>query len=224
MTVAVLCLEIVFLILALGWRAALQRRRTGDWGIRRPSTATAGVASVLMIGGFVLGGLAPIAQMGDVARFESLEFVPLRVGGLALVVVAIGGTLHAQLTPGASWRVGVHPTETTRLVTTGQFRLVRHPIFTWMVIASAGVALTVPNTPAGVGFGLVLCGVQLQARRVEEPHLLRSHDGAYRQYASRTGRFVPGIGRILPAAVHHQRDDAAGDRPHHDMPPSSDAS
>ena len=33
-------------------------------------------------------------------------------------------------------------------------------------------------------------------RGVEEPYLLGTHDGTYRTYAARVGRFVPGLGRI----------------------------
>jgi protein-S-isoprenylcysteine O-methyltransferase Ste14 len=38
--------------------------------------------------------------------------------------------------------------------------------------------------------------IQIQVRLVEEPSLLRVHGEDYRRYAARTGRFVPGIGRL----------------------------
>lgn len=196
MTVTVLGLEMAFLLLALGHRATLQRRRTGDWGIRRPATASARLASTLMVGGFAGSGIAPIIQLLGLHRLDSLESLPVRVAGLALLGLAIVGTFHAQLTLGASWRVGVDESETTALVTTGQFSLVRHPIFTWMVIAATAVALTVPNMPAILGAGLVLCGVQVQARAVEEPHLLRQHGPNYLRYARQVGRFIPHVGTM----------------------------
>jgi protein-S-isoprenylcysteine O-methyltransferase Ste14 len=31
---------------------------------------------------------------------------------------------------------------------------------------------------------------------VEEPYLVRSHGDEYRRYASRVGRFLPGVGRF----------------------------
>jgi protein-S-isoprenylcysteine O-methyltransferase Ste14 len=42
----------------------------------------------------------------------------------------------------------------------------------------------------------VAASVQVQVRLVEEPYLLRVHGDAYRAYAARTGRFVPGVGRL----------------------------
>jgi protein-S-isoprenylcysteine O-methyltransferase Ste14 len=44
----------------------------------------------------------------------------------------------------------------------------------------------------------VLLSIQIQVRLVEEPYLLRVHGDAYRRYAARTGRFVPGLGRLRP--------------------------
>jgi protein-S-isoprenylcysteine O-methyltransferase Ste14 len=43
-------------------------------------------------------------------------------------------------------------------------------------------------------FVCLLIAVELQVRFVEEPYLLRTHGQRYRDYASRVGRFVPGLG------------------------------
>jgi protein-S-isoprenylcysteine O-methyltransferase Ste14 len=40
-----------------------------------------------------------------------------------------------------------------------------------------------------------LTAMEIQVRFVEEPYLERVHGDAYRRYAARTGRFLPGIGR-----------------------------
>jgi protein-S-isoprenylcysteine O-methyltransferase Ste14 len=43
---------------------------------------------------------------------------------------------------------------------------------------------------------LLSCRCRFQVRGAEEPYLLRVHGDAYRCYAARAGRFVPGIGRL----------------------------
>jgi SAM-dependent methyltransferase len=40
--------------------------------------------------------------------------------------------------------------------------------------------------------------LEVQVRLVEEPYLLRTHGRAYAEYGARTGRFVPGLGRLAP--------------------------
>ena len=72
----------------------------------------------------------------------------------------------------------------------------RNPVFTAIVTAFAGMTLAVPNVIALAGLGAFTLGVQLQVRRVEEPHLRREHGQAYERYAAGVGRFVPGIGRL----------------------------
>jgi len=81
-------------------------------------------------------------------------------------------------------------------VTTGPFALVRNPIFTAMAVTSLGLTLMVPNPVAALGFAVLVVAVQMQVRAVEEPYLLAVHGEAYRRYAARVGRFVPGVGRL----------------------------
>jgi protein-S-isoprenylcysteine O-methyltransferase Ste14 len=97
---------------------------------------------------------------------------------------------------GSSWRVGVDPSERTALRTDGPFRWVRNPIFSWMILTAAGLALLVPNTASLAGLAALVFGIELQVRLVEEPYLLRTHGEAYASWASLTGRFFPGIGRL----------------------------
>ncbi|WP_240749083.1 methyltransferase family protein [Mycobacterium paragordonae] len=59
----------------------------------------------------------------------------------------------------------------------------------------------VPNPVAITGVVITVIGIQVQVRLAEEPYLRRLHGTAYIDYASRVGRFVPGIGRL-----HRQRE------------------
>ena len=97
---------------------------------------------------------------------------------------------------GPSWRIGVDEAERTELVTMGPFAVVRNPIFAAMLPAVLGVALLVPNAVALAGFVALFVALELQVRLVEEPYLLRAHGDRYAEYAARTGRFVPGVGRL----------------------------
>ena len=192
-----LALYLVYLALAFGLRGWLQWRRTGDAGFRFGAFAASPAeraGGVLFVVALALGLGAPLLELvGVLAAFEALRAPAL---GVLLSLAGIAGTLQAQLAMGESWRVGVDPSERTPLRTDGPFRWVRNPIFSWMILTAAGLALLVPNLASLVGLVALVVGIELQVRLVEEPHLLRTHAEAYARWASVTGRFLPGIGRL----------------------------
>lgn len=195
MAIAALSLEVAYLLVAFAARAAIQRVRTGDWGMRRPATGTERVAVGTFGAGLAATFAAPVADVASGMPAADLP-TPVGVVGLVLLAGSVAGTFHAQLAMGASWRVGVDTSEQTELVTGGPFRSVRNPIFTFMVASAVGVAMAVPNLAAVAGVLLSAAGAEMQTRLVEEPYLSAHHGERYRSYAAITGRFVPGVGRL----------------------------
>jgi protein-S-isoprenylcysteine O-methyltransferase Ste14 len=205
MPVVALAVLALYLALAFGWRSWIQWRRTGSTGFRgfsRGDGWAALVGGVLFAGALVLAALAPLAELAGLVRpWPPLTGTGARLAGLGLCAAGLAGTLWSQLVMGDSWRIGVDARERTTLVASGPFRLVRNPIFTSMVGGVAGLALLTPNALAAAAVVLLVVGLELHVRRVEEPYLLRTHGDAYRAYAARAGRFVPGIGRLARAAA-----------------------
>lgn len=197
--VAALVLYLIWAMLAFGWRAVVHRRRTGDTGFRGLSGRPVTVewwAGVLFLVAMVAGLAAPAAELiGLLQPVGWLEGGRLQAIGLAIALAGVAGTLAAQATMGDSWRVGVDPTEQTRLVADGAFALTRNPIFTMMLLTATGLTLMVPNLLALGGLAGLVIGLELQVRLVEEPYLRRVHRDAYDQYTSAVGRFVPRLGR-----------------------------
>lgn len=151
----------------------------------------------------VLGGVgllfavaAPVFELLGMQAIPVFDHLTVRLTGLVLMVAGIGTILIAQAAMGRSWRADVDPDVPTNLVTTGPFRWVRNPIFTSTVITFVGLALMVPNVLAVVMVLVSVAALQIQVRLVEEPYLRRTHGAAYARYAARTGRFVPGLGRL----------------------------
>jgi len=97
---------------------------------------------------------------------------------------------------GNSWRIGVDDGETTALVRSGVFGLVRNPIYVGMFVFGLGTTLIAPNAVAIFAYAMAVVVTQLQVRLVEEPYLQKVHGESYRQYASTVGRFVPRVGLI----------------------------
>ena len=204
MAAAALTLWALHMAVNLVLRAILKRRRIGRSGVMRATgragapEVLAGAAEALAIG---LGVAAPVLDLtGVVHPIEVLDRSELRWVGAPAGVAAIVGVAFSQQAMGRSWRIGLDRSQGTDLVTAGPFRHVRHPIYSFFVLLHLAVALLVPNAVAFGAVAVVLVFIQLQARTVEEPWLLREHGRVYTSYAARTGRFLPGIGRLRVSA------------------------
>jgi protein-S-isoprenylcysteine O-methyltransferase Ste14 len=194
----------LYLALAFGLRTVLQLRTTGSSGFSgisgRPGSAE-WTGGVLFVVALVLGMAAPLlALVGVAAPIDELDSPAGHAAGIVLFAVGLAGTLVAQVAMGSAWRIGVDASERTELVTDGPFAWVRNPIFSAMLPTSLGLVLMVPSAVALVGLLALIVALQLQVRVVEEPYLLRAHGEAYRAYAARVGRFVPGVGRLRSPA------------------------
>ena len=204
MALAVLVVFAVLGLLPGAVRMAAQRRRTGNSGRRLGRGSGPRWPSLTIAAGLLLPSVAaPIAELAGLAPLASLPPM-VRGGGLAVGALGMLAVLAGQVTMGDSWRQGLDPAERTALVTSGAFRLIRNPIYTAVILTAAGLAVAVPNLLSIAGLALAIIGVEIQTHRYEEPYLQRLHGPAYQAYASRTGRFLPGIGRIAaPARPSH---------------------
>jgi protein-S-isoprenylcysteine O-methyltransferase Ste14 len=195
-----LCIYLAYLALAFGLRSLLQWRATGSTGFvgigGRPGSAE-WFAGILFAVALILGVSAPVlALTGTVEPLEALDGDAVNLIGLVLALVGVALTLYAQVAMGSSWRIGVNPDERTELVINGPFALVRNPFFSAMIPTALGLAMMVPSVISIGAVGALFVALQLQVRVVEEPYLLRAQGDTYRDYASHTGRFVPGVGNL----------------------------
>ena len=204
MVITAVVLFVVWLGLAFGWRTVAHWRRTGDSGFRG---VTDQPGSPGWWGG-VLFAIALLAAAGGLVAAVAgvqppglLDKPAVQWVGLALALVGAMATFLSQTAMGRSWRIGVDPSERTELVTAGMFSLVRNPIFTACILTAGGVALMVPNPILVLSVIALVGAIELQVRAVEEPYLLKTHGDAYRAYASKVGRLVPGLGLVREPTV-----------------------
>ena len=112
----------------------------------------------------------------------------LMLAGLALLVAA-------QLDLGTAWRIGIEEGARSGLVTGGLYRFCRNPIFLAMLAIMVAYALLIPTFLSSVLVVGTYIGVRQQVS-AEEGYLARTYGEAYRDYAARVGRFVPGLGKL----------------------------
>jgi protein-S-isoprenylcysteine O-methyltransferase Ste14 len=190
---------VVFLVLTFFVRVAIQLRRTGTTGLiglRKGAGPLEYLSGVLFLGGMAMAIVSlELVLQDDLDPIGSLDVDALHVPGIALATLGGLSVFGAQLGMGASWRIGVSEDQGTDLVTGGWFSVIRNPIYTAMIVGWTGFALMVPTWLAFAAVVVIASALELQVRVVEEPYLIRTHGEAYRRYASRVGRFIPGVGR-----------------------------
>ena len=199
MAALALILFVVYMLAGFVLRTVLQLRRTGDSGFRGLSGTPGSArwwAGVLFAAALVAGLLGPVVALAGLDPIAVLDRDAVAIPGVVLAVAGIVAVVVTQAAMGTSWRIGVDPAETTGLVTTGPFAIVRNPFFTATAITGIGLALTVPNVVAIAGAVVLIIALHLQVRVVEEPYLLATHGNTYQHYAATTGRFLPNIGRL----------------------------
>lgn len=140
----------------------------------------------------------------------SLLLVLLQFGGIALTLGYRAGTAETRFTAPAlfcgaagalllaatlwynrpgNFRVLPEPKSDGRLVTAGPYRLIRHPMYTGLLLLLLAAALSYGRWPNWLGLGLTALALALKAGR--EERLLASRFPAYRDYAESSWRFVP---------------------------------
>jgi protein-S-isoprenylcysteine O-methyltransferase Ste14 len=198
MIVAAFVLYLVGAVVLFGVRSWIQYRHTGSTGFRGVSGRAMSVewfGGVLFVVAVVVGLLGvALPVFGALSAYAPTS---VRVIGFAIAACGFLVILAAQTGMGTSWRIGVDAADRTALVTTGLFRRVRNPIFTAMTAAQIGMMLIVPSGVSALAVGLLIAAIQIQVRAVEEPYLLGVHGSAYRDYLSRTGRFLPQLRSLV---------------------------
>lgn len=139
---------------------------------------------------FVLIGLLVAIPRGELYPVGALVIVAAAVLiASGIVIGAIAGVrLGTALTPSPI------PRANEALRTEGIYKIVRHPIYTGLFVLAAGLTLVGASVWHVATFIALVALISVKAR-VEERLLLATYEG-YDSYASRVGRFLPGVGRI----------------------------
>ena len=138
----------------------------------------------------VIGALLLIANF-QLPRFSFGWSEPEWVAILLLCLEALGFAFAwwARIHLGKLWSGGVERMADHRVVDTGPYRLVRHPIYTGLIAGAVALAAIQAKPWAIAGAALFAIGFILKAR-VEE-RFLEKELGGYEAYRRRVSMIVP---------------------------------
>jgi protein-S-isoprenylcysteine O-methyltransferase Ste14 len=181
------------------WTAAVWRKKA----IKRPPQ----VQEFLHLTPTVIGAVllfsthAPLARpAGQVLNNPRLMLEPIRLwttpveAGWAFFGLTVAGFLFcwwARVHLGQLWSGNITLKADHRVVDTGPYRLVRHPIYTGILLSALATGLEKATILGFVGVALMTFGFWLKARF--EERFLRAELGreAYDAYAAKTPMLIP---------------------------------
>jgi protein-S-isoprenylcysteine O-methyltransferase Ste14 len=113
--------------------------------------------------------------------------------GVATLCAALSLFYRSHDDLGRNWSISLEIRKDHRLVTTGVYQLIRHPMYSSFFLLGLAQILLLPNWFAG-GAGLLAIGTLYGFRvRQEEQMMLERFGGDYRRYMAGTKRIIPWI-------------------------------
>jgi len=123
-------------------------------------------------------------------RFFSETDSMLAWTGVLLTALGIGFAIWARTWIGANWSGTITIKDRHELIQGGPYRLVRHPIYSGMLLAYLGTVLVSGEIRGLLGFPLLVLGFGLKLR-MEETFMLQQFGSAYVDYKHRVKAVVP---------------------------------
>jgi protein-S-isoprenylcysteine O-methyltransferase Ste14 len=132
-----------------------------------------------------------LARLGAF-RDRGLNSAPWRAGlGLALFALGLGFAIWARMHIGRNWGTPMTQKQSPELVTSGPYHLVRHPIYSGVLVAGVGTAVALNWAWLTA---VALAGIYFAySATVEERYLTNQFPDAYPAYKRSTKMLVPFI-------------------------------
>ncbi len=180
------CVHTIELVFAIGWAAFWIYWLVAAFSTKKgrvPWSRELRIRAVIVV-------LAILLLRLGAFRHDGLNSDPLRAGlGLLLFTLGLGFAIWARLHIGRNWGAPMTKKDEPELVTSGPYRLVRHPIYAGILVASVGTAVALSWLWL---IAVALAGVYfVYSATVEERYLTDQFPDTYPMYRRSTKMLVP---------------------------------
>jgi len=181
-----LSFAIIWIGFVVSWIAAAfwsgrTEKRVMTPGVRVYRAATLAGAILLTPWAAQIAAARPVWDVGETGAYA--------LAGLTLAGVALAWWARIHL--GRLWSSAITRKQDHRIVDTGPYALVRHPIYTGLIAAILATAAAEGNATALAGAALVAFGLWLKARTEERFLMAELGADAYGAYCRRVPMLVP---------------------------------
>jgi protein-S-isoprenylcysteine O-methyltransferase len=178
--------HLLYLLIAAVWLGTLPfvKRNVQEQSI----SSTLQQTIVFGTGLYLLFGSPSTSEVFDQPLFPVT--IPIALAGLGLAICGAGLSIWARLILGENWSNFPSLKQNHALIVTGPYRLVRHPIYTGLLIALLGSALQYGLIRSFLA--VLSCAVGLYLKvSVEEEFMVQRFGEAYLRYRRDVSTLVP---------------------------------
>lgn len=179
-------LDLIWIAWLISWVAA------SSWsGLTQKRVATLPTwtyRAAMIAGGILLIPSTPWL-LGEQQIWEIGHDGAYALAGLMLLGLAF--TWWARIYLGRLWSSAITRKEGHRIIDTGPYAFVRHPIYTGLIIALLATAAAEARVTALLGTALIIFGLWLKARSEERFLTVELGTDAYRSYCRRVPMLIP---------------------------------
>ncbi len=157
---------------------------------RREHTGARILDRVLLFGGYLL---IFYLNPGATKQHFIMPRPGLEIAGIVLTYLGLSLTLWSRIRLGRYWSVVVALKQDHHLIQAGPYRVIRHPLYSGLILAAFGMIFAVTTWSSLLGVAsLIIC---FERRAHKEDALLAAEFGAeFEIYRQRTGRLLPRMG------------------------------
>jgi protein-S-isoprenylcysteine O-methyltransferase Ste14 len=185
-----LVLETIWIAWLISWVAA------SFWS-NRARTRAATLETWRYRAAMIAGGILLVPVTGPLLGEKPIWEIN-RAGMYALAVVMLAGlslTWWARIYLGPLWSSTITRKEDHKIIDTGPYAFVRHPIYSGLMIALVATAIAEGTLTALAGAALIIFGVWLKARTEERFLLTELGPEIYGAYCRRVPMLIPFLSR-----------------------------
>jgi protein-S-isoprenylcysteine O-methyltransferase Ste14 len=134
--------------------------------------------------------IAFLLLFGPDAEGSGLE--TLRGAGLAMTLAGLAFAIWARLTIGRNWSGTVELKENHELVRRGPYRIVRHPIYSGLLLAMLGTAMAFGGWRGYLGFAIAFVAWKRKSL-TEERFMSEQFGDSWARYKTGVKALIPGL-------------------------------
>jgi protein-S-isoprenylcysteine O-methyltransferase Ste14 len=185
-----------FTVLAIALPFRIKSQSTGE-RLDRTQEGIITMISLRLFGLVLWGGVIAFMISPASMAWSSWPLpAPVRWSGVGLSVLTASLLIWTLRSLGKNLTDTVVTRQAHTLITRGPYRFVRHPFYDCMFLFVLGTSLQMANWFVLLG-GLAMFAILAARSRTEENKLLERFGEPYRAYRAATGRFIPGLGRVV---------------------------